>query len=219
VRVPNADWIAADRQGLTICDATSGIFAQRLDWAKLDVITYSWQKVLGGEAPHGMLILSPRAVERLESHVPKWPVPKIFRLTKGGRFNKETFEGATVNTPSMLCVEDYLDTLAWAEGIGGLDALIARSDRNAKAVTDWVKRTKWVDFLAVEEQMRSNTSVCLRVVEPGISSRSHEEQGGVCRQDGQAAREGRCRVRYRRLSRCAARLAAVVRRHRGDERP
>jgi phosphoserine aminotransferase len=176
VRVPTADWIAADRQGLTICDATSGIFAQRLDWAKLDVITYSRQKVLGGEAAHGMLILSPRAVERLESHAPNWPVPKIFRLTKGGKLNREIFEGATINTPSMLCVEDYLDTLAWADSIGGLDALISRSDRNAQAVTNWVKRTPWVDFLAAVPGTRSNTSVCLRVVDAEIASRSLEEQ-------------------------------------------
>jgi len=176
VRVPNADWIAADRQGLTICDATSGIFAQRLDWAKLDVITYSWQKVLGGAAAHGMLILSPRAVERLESHAPNWPVPKIFRLTKGGKLNREIFEGATINTPSMLCVEDYLDTLAWADNIGGLDALVARSDRNAQAVTDWGERTPWVDFLASVPETRSNTSVCLRVADAEIASRSLEEQ-------------------------------------------
>ena len=179
VRVPNADWIAADRQGLTICDATSGIFAQRLDWAKLDVITYSWQKVLGGEAAHGMLILSPRAVERLESHAPNWPVPKIFRLSKGGKLNREIFEGATINTPSMLCVEDYLDTLAWADNIGGLDALVARSDRNAQAVTDWVERTPWVDFLASVPETRSNTSVCLRVADAEIASRSLEEQAAL----------------------------------------
>src|SRR4029077_21259511 len=146
VRVPNAEWIAADRQGLTICDATSGIFAQSLDWAKLDVITFSWQKVLGGEAAHGMLILSPSALERLESHTPKWPVPKIFRLTKGGKLNREIFEGATINTPSMLCVEDYLDALAWAESNSVLDALTARPTRNAQAVTDWVERTPWIDF-------------------------------------------------------------------------
>jgi phosphoserine aminotransferase len=176
VRVPDADWIAADRQGLTICDATSGIFAQALDWTKLDVVTFSWQKVLGGEAGHGVLILSPRAVERLESHTPSWPVPKIFRLTKGGKLDAEIFEGATINTPSMLCVEDYLDTLAWAESIGGLDELIARSNRNARAVTDWVERTPWIDFLATRAETRSNTSICLRVVDAEITSRAHEDQ-------------------------------------------
>jgi phosphoserine aminotransferase len=176
VRVPDAEWIAADRQGLTICDATSGIFAQVLDWAKLDVVTFSWQKVLGGEAAHGMLILSPRAVERLESHTPSWPVPKIFRLTKGSKLNAEIFEGATINTPSMLCVEDYLDTLAWAERIGGLDALIARSNRNAQAVSDWVERTPWIDFLAARAETRSNTSICLRVVDAEIASRAPADQ-------------------------------------------
>src|SRR5579864_4600580 len=148
VRVPNGGWIAADRKGLTICDATSAAFAQRLDWPKLDAVTFSWQKALGGEGAHGMLILSPRAVERLESHKPAWPLPKIFRLTKGGKVNLEIFEGATINTPSMLCVEDYLDTLQWAKSVGGLSATIARSDANAKALSDWVDVTSWVDHLA-----------------------------------------------------------------------
>src|SRR5882724_6318726 len=161
VRVPNADWIAADRQGLTICDATSAAFAQPLDFAKLDVVTFSWQKALGGEGAHGMLILSPRAVERLTSYVPPWPMPKIFRLTSGGKLIEGVFEGETINTPSMLCVEDFLDTLAWAKSIGGLKALMARSDANAKAIADWVARTPWIVFLAANPAIRSNTSVCL----------------------------------------------------------
>jgi len=168
VRVPNADWIAAERTGLTICDATSAAFAQPLDWRKLDVVTFSWQKVLGGEAAHGMLILSPRAAARLESHQPAWPLPKIFRLTKGGKINEEIFEGATINTPSMLCVEDYLDTLAWAKSIGGLPALYARADANARVIADWVARTPWIAFLAGDPAIRSNTSVCLKVVDPAV---------------------------------------------------
>ena len=161
VRAPNADFIPADREGLTICDATSAAFAQPLDFAKLDVTTYSWQKVLGGEAAHGMLILSPRAVERLESYAPPWPMPKIFRLTKQGKLNEGIFQGETINTPSLLAVEDYLDALSWAQSIGGLEALFARCDANAQAVGDWVAKTPWVDFLARDPATRSNTSVCL----------------------------------------------------------
>jgi phosphoserine aminotransferase len=176
VRVPNADWIAADRQGLTICDATSAAFAQPLDWAKLDVMTFSWQKALGGEAAHGMIVLSPRAVRRLESFAPPRPLPKIFRLTKGGKINEEIFEGATINTPSMLCVEDYLDTLAWARSIGGLPALIGRADANAEAIADWVARTPWIAFLADDPAIRSNTSVCLKIVDPAVLKLPAEAQ-------------------------------------------
>ncbi|WP_316195057.1 MULTISPECIES: phosphoserine transaminase [unclassified Bradyrhizobium] len=176
VRVPNADWISADRAGLTICDATSAAFAQALDWPKLDVVTFSWQKALGGEAAHGMLILSPRAVERLETYKPAWPLPKIFRLTKGGKLNAGIFEGETINTPSMLCVEDYLDALNWGKSIGGLKALIARADANTKALADWKARTPWIDFLAKDPAIRSNTSVCLKVIDPAVTSLSADAQ-------------------------------------------
>src|SRR5215471_6997775 len=169
VRVPNGDWIAANREGLTICDATSAAFAQKLDWPKLDVVTFSWQKALGGEGAHGMLILSPRAVARLESYKPTWPLPKIFRMTKGGKLIEGIFTGETINTPSMLCVEDYLDTLAWAKSVGGLKATIARSDANAKAIGDWVARTPWVENLAKNAKEQSNTSVCLKVVDPAVT--------------------------------------------------
>jgi len=181
VRVPNGKWIAADRQGLAICDATSAAFAQPLDWMKLDVATFSWQKVLGGEAAHGMLIISPRAVARLESYKPAWPLPKIFRLTKGGKLNEGIFEGETINTPSMLCVEDYLDALQWAKSIGGLKALMARADANAKAVATWVARTPWVDFLARDPAIRSNTSVCLKVIDPAVTALSADAQSAFAK--------------------------------------
>ena len=176
VRVANADWIAADRAGLAICDATSAAFAQPLDWGKLDVVTFSWQKALGGEAAHGMLILSPRAVARLESYTPTWPLPKIFRMTKGGKLIEGIFRGETINTPSMLCVEDYIDALEWAKSIGGLPALRARADGNAQVIADWVARSTWIDFLAREPASRSNTSVCLKVVDPAVSGLAAEAQ-------------------------------------------
>ncbi len=176
VCVPGGDWIPADRQGLTICDATSGIFAQRLPWDKLDVVTYSWQKVMGGEGQHGVLILSPRAVERLENHTPPWPLPKLFRMTKGGKLNEGIFKGETINTPSMLCVEDALDGLRWAESVGGLNGMIERANTNLKVLEDWIARSDWIDFLAEEAAIRSNTSVCLKVVAPWFKALSEDEQ-------------------------------------------
>ena len=169
VRVPDADWIAAGREGLTICDATSAAFAMDLAWDKLDVTTFSWQKVLGGEAAHGMMVLSPRAVARLESYTPPWPLPKLFRLTKAAKLNEAIFQGETINTPSMLAVEDYLDALTWAEGIGGLTALKARVAANFEALWAWVRNSDWVDFLASDASHRSNTSVCLKIVDTAFT--------------------------------------------------
>jgi len=191
VRLPNYDWIPADREGLTFADATSAAFAQPIDWAKTDVVTFSWQKVMGGEAAHGMLVLSPRAVARLESYTPPRPLPKIFRLTKGGKLNQGIFKGETINTPSMLCVEDYLDAMAWAEELGGLDALMGRADANAQVLFDWIAQTPWVDNLAVDRATWSNTSVCLKIVDAEIASLTDDEQAAFAKDlVGRLDREG-----------------------------
>ena len=170
VRVPDGGWIADDRQGLTICDATSGVFAMELPWEKLDVVTYSWQKAMGGEGAHGMLVLSPRAVQRLESYTPPWPLPKLFRMTKGGQIDEALFRGSTINTPSMLCVEDAIDGLRWAESIGGLAELVRRSQVNLKCLSAWVESSTWASFLAEDEATRSSTSICLKFVDPWYES-------------------------------------------------
>ena len=182
VRVPDGDWIKADREGLTLVDATSAIFAQPIDWAKTDVVTYSWQKVLGGEGAHGMLILSPRAVARLESYVPAWPMPKLFRMTKKGKLDAAIFEGETINTPSMLCVEDYLDALAWAESVGGLSGLMDRANRNAAVLFDWIARTPWVANLAVDPATRSNTSICLSITDPAVRALDDAAQAAFAKE-------------------------------------
>ncbi|WP_127597737.1 phosphoserine transaminase [Nitratireductor alexandrii] len=181
VRVPNGDFIPADRKGLTICDATSAAFAQRLDFEKLDVVTFSWQKALGGEAAHGVLILSPRAVERLESYTPAWPMPKIFRLTKGGKLIEGIFKGETINTPSMLCVADYLDALGWAKSLGGLDGLIARADANFAVIDAFVEGSAWAAHLALVPETRSNTSVCLSIVDPEVIALDTDKQAAFAK--------------------------------------
>ncbi len=181
VRVPNGDWISPSREGLTLCDATSAAFAMPLPWDKLDVTTYSWQKVLGGEGAHGMLILSPRAVERLESYTPPWPLPKIFRLTKAGKLIEGVFKGETINTPSLLAVEDYLDTLNWAESVGGLDGLLGRVADNNKALDDWVAKTDWVANLCVDPGNQSTTSVCLKIIDPQVLAMADDTQAALAK--------------------------------------
>jgi len=192
VRVPNGDWIADDRTGLTFCDATSAVFAMDMPWEKLDVVTYSWQKVLGGEAQHGVLILSPRAVERIESYTPAWPMPKLFRMAKGGKFNASIFSGATINTVSMLCVEDALDALKWVESIGGQAGVQQRSEANLAALAKWVEQTDWVEFLAEDEATRSCTSICFKIVADWFTALSEDDQAAAAKKmvsllDGEGA--------------------------------
>jgi phosphoserine aminotransferase len=182
VKVPNGDWIADDRQGLAICDATSAVFAMELPWSKLDVTTWSWQKATGGEAAHGMIVLSPRAVKRLETYTPAWPLPKIFRMAKDGKLIEGIFKGETINTPSMLCVEDILDALKWGESVGGLKGMIARSEANLKTIADWKAKTPWVDFLAADPAIRSNTSICLKVVDPWFTALGEKDQEAAAKQ-------------------------------------
>jgi len=182
VRVPNGDFIPADRKGLTICDATSAAFAQNLDFAKLDVVTFSWQKVLGGEGAHGVIILSPRAVERLTTYAPAWPLPKIFRMTSGGKLIEGIFTGETINTPSMLAVEDYIDALEWARKVGGLDGLVKRADGNARVIAKFVRENDWIDFLAVKPKTRSNTSVCLKFTDPAVTALAPDAQAAFAKQ-------------------------------------
>jgi phosphoserine aminotransferase len=191
VIVPNGDWISSERKGLTICDATSSACAVPMPWHKLDVVTFSWQKVLGGEAQHGILILSPRAVERLESHTPSWPVPKIFRLTKDGKLNKGIFEGETINTPSMLCVEDALSAMAWARSVGGSPALAERTQKNYGVLKAWVEKTPWIDFLAADPAVRSPTSVCLKPADAAVTALSKDEQSAFFKKlTGMLEKEG-----------------------------
>ncbi|MFN3399810.1 MAG: phosphoserine transaminase [Ferrovibrio sp.] len=182
VKVPNGDWISDSREGLAICDATSAVFAMDLPWSKLDVTTWSWQKATGGEAAHGMIVLSPRAVQRLETYTPAWPLPKIFRMAKDGKLIEGIFKGETINTPSMLCVEDILDALKWGESVGGLKGMIARSEANLKAIADWKAKTAWVDFLAADPAVRSNTSICLKVVDPWFTALGPKDQEAAAKQ-------------------------------------
>jgi phosphoserine aminotransferase len=182
VKVPNGDWIADNREGLSICDATSAVFAMDLPWSKLDVTTWSWQKATGGEAAHGMIVLSPRAVQRLETYTPAWPLPKIFRMAKDGKLIEGIFKGETINTPSMLCVEDIIDALKWGESVGGLQGMIARSEANLKTIADWAAKTDWVGFLASDPAVRSNTSICLKVVDPWFTALGPKDQEAAAKQ-------------------------------------